>query len=120
MKAYKTNNFYQVYGMTETGPKGMTLAPRDQLRKAGSIGCIGSYGCSMRLMNSDEVEALPGEVGEIYLKTDSVMTGYYNDPQATAAAFHNRWYKSGDVARMDEDWLSIHCGSDEGHDYHRW
>ena len=102
-KRYKTNDFYHVYGMTETGPKGMTLLPRDWVRKAGSIGRIGSHGAHIKLMKTDEVEARPGEVGEIWLKTDSMMIGYYNDPEETAAAFRNGWYKSGDVARMDED-----------------
>ena len=103
MKNYKTNDFYQVYGMTETGPKGMTLPPRDQVRKAGSIGRIGSHGAHIKLMKTDEAEARPGDVGEIWLKTDSMMIGYYKNPGETAAVFRNGWYKSGDVARMDED-----------------
>ena len=103
MKKYRTNDFYQVYGMTETGPKGMTLPPIDQVRKAGSIGRIGSHGAQIRLMKTDDVEAGPGDVGEIWLKTDSMMTGYYKNPEATAEVFKGGWYKSGDVARMDED-----------------
>lgn len=103
MKRYKTNNFYHVYGMTETGPKGTTLPPRDQVRKAGSIGRIGSHGAHIKLMKSDEEDARPGDVGEIWLKTDSMMIGYYKNPEETAAAFKGGWYKSGDVARMDED-----------------
>ena len=103
MKGYKTNNFYNVYGMTETGPKGMTLPPRDQLRKAGSIGRIGSYGAHIKLMKSDDEEACTGDIGEIWLKTDGMMIGYYKNPEETAAAFTDGWYKSGDEARMDED-----------------
>jgi len=41
--------------------------------------------------------------GEIWLKADSMMTGYYNDPQATDQAFIDSWYRTGDVARVDED-----------------
>ena len=103
MNRYRTNSFYHVYSMTETGPKGMTLPPLDQVRKAGSIGRIGSYGAHAKLMKSDREEARPGEVGEIWLKTDSMMLGYYKNPEETAAAFRDGWYQSGDLARMDDD-----------------
>lgn len=103
MKKYRTDDFYQVYGMTETGPKGMTLPPKDQVRKAGSIGRIGSHGAQIRLMKTDDIAAGPGDVGEIWLKTDSMMLGYYKNPEATAEVFKGGWYKSGDVARMDGD-----------------
>ena len=103
MEKYKTDKFYQVYGMTETGPKGMTLPPADQLRKAGSIGRIGSFGAQIKLMKTEAIQAKPGDVGEIWLKTDCMMTGYYNNSTATEEAFRNGWYKSGDLARMDSD-----------------
>ncbi|MBQ7596209.1 MAG: AMP-binding protein [Clostridia bacterium] len=42
-------------------------------------------------------------VGEIYIKGTNVMLGYYNDPQATAEAFDDGWFKSGDYGYIDED-----------------
>lgn len=54
-------------------------------------------------MKSDTEPASPGETGEIWLKSDSMMNGYYKNPEATAAAFINGWYRTGDVARVDED-----------------
>lgn len=103
MAKYKSDRFYQVYGMTESGPTGTTLIPKDQVRKAGSIGRSGLPGCDIVVMkNSDEV-AQPGEVGEIWLKADSMMKGYFRDPEATKEVFEKGWYKTGDVARLDED-----------------
>jgi feruloyl-CoA synthase len=103
MKKYKSDQFYQVYGMTESGPTGTTLPPKDQVRKSGSIGKTGLPGCDVIVMKSSSEEAKPGEVGEIWLKAESMMKGYYRDPKATAEAFSGRWYKTGDMARVDED-----------------
>lgn len=103
MKKYKSENFYQVYGMTESGPTGTTLRPKDQVRKAGSIGKDGLPGCDIVVMKNETEAATPGEIGEIWLKADSMMEGYYKDPEATKEAFSDGWYKTGDMARLDED-----------------
>jgi len=103
MSKYKSSLFYQVYGMTESGPTGTTLLPKDQVRKAGSIGHGGLPGCDVMVMKSDTEAAKPGETGEIWLKADSMMKGYFKNPEATAEAFSGPWYRTGDVARLDED-----------------
>jgi len=103
MKKYKSDKFYQVYGMTESGPTGTTLLPKDQVRKAGSIGKAGLPGCDVIVMKSPTEQAKPGEVGEIWLKADSMMKGYFQNPAATAEAFQGPWYKTGDMARVDMD-----------------
>jgi feruloyl-CoA synthase len=103
MAKYKSDRFYQVYGMTESGPTGTTLMPKDQVRKAGSIGRSGLPGCDIVVMKSATEEAKPGEVGEIWLKADSMMKGYFEDPGATQEVFEKNWYKTGDVVRLDED-----------------
>ncbi len=103
MAKYKSDRFYQVYGMTESGPTGTTLMPKDQVRKAGSIGRSGLPGCDIVVMKSNGEVAGPGEVGEIWLKADSMMKGYFQDPESTKEVFEKGWYKTGDVARLDED-----------------
>ncbi|MEW6642156.1 MAG: AMP-binding protein [Pseudomonadota bacterium] len=102
-EAYRSDRFFQVYGMTETGPGGTTLFPEEQRAKAGSIGRVANPGIDMRVVRSDGGDALPGEIGEIWLKADSNMLGYLDDPVATAQALDGGWYKSGDLARLDED-----------------
>lgn len=104
MSKYKCENWYQCYGMTETGPTGMVLRPKDQLRKPGSLGRIGNPGVDLKVMKSATKQAGPGETGEIWFKSGCMMKGYYNNPEATAEAFTaDGWYKTGDVARLDED-----------------
>jgi feruloyl-CoA synthase len=102
MEKYKSRNFYQVYGMTEAGPSGTVLYPQDQVNKAGSIGITAIPGADVRVMR-DNTEAGPGEVGEIWIKSASMMKGYYKNQEGTAAAFAGHWYKTGDVARLDQD-----------------
>ena len=103
MHKYRSDRFYQVYGMTETGPTGTTLFPSEQVNKAGSIGRTALPGADLKVMKSPTEEAVAGEVGEIWLTADSMMVGYYDDPQATEQAFVNGWYRTGDVARVDQD-----------------
>lgn len=104
MAKYRSDRFIQVYGMTETGPAGMSLQPKDQLRKSGSIGRIGNPGVHIKVMKSAAEQAGPGETGEIWMQSECMMKGYYNNPMATAEVFETGgWYKSGDVARLDED-----------------
>lgn len=101
--AYKSDRFYQVYGMTESGPTGTVLRPEDHKGHAGSIGCQALPGAQLKVMADDKTQAGPGETGEIWLKAGSMMQGYLNRPDATEAAFHDGWYRTGDVARIDTD-----------------
>ncbi|MFE3292007.1 class I adenylate-forming enzyme family protein [Rhodococcus sp. NPDC059234] len=102
-QAYRSENFYQVYGMSEMGPTGTALYPHEQIAKAGSIGRGGMPGVDLRVVRTDGADAGSGETGEIWLAGDTRMLGYLDNDQATAEAFEGRWYRSGDVARVDED-----------------
>ena len=103
LHAYRFGGFQQVYGMSEMGPVGTTLLPADQERKAGSIGHAGMPGVDVRVVTRTGADAQPGETGEIWLRSDTRMQGYLGNPEATANAFEGDWYKSGDLARLDDD-----------------
>lgn len=98
---YRTDRFYYTNGMTETGPGGTLLHPEDLYARPGSIGRP-IAGIEMRLV-VDARDARPGEVGEIWLKSPTIMKGYLNNPEATAEVLADGWYKTGDLARSDED-----------------
>ena len=100
---YRTGGFWHVFGMTETGPSGTALYPEEHDAKAGSIGRAAIPGCDVRVMRGDNVPAGPGETGEIWMKSHSMMLGYFMDPAATEASFVDGWYRTGDVARLDQD-----------------
>ncbi|MER6106434.1 long-chain fatty acid--CoA ligase [Streptomyces sp. NPDC001832] len=89
------------YGLSETSPVAAFNAP-DRPRKAGSIG-LPVRGVELRLVADDGTAVGPGEVGEIAIRGENVMKGYWNRPDATAEAIRDGWFHSGDLARVDED-----------------
>ncbi|MCC9044545.1 AMP-binding protein [Myroides sp. M-43] len=104
MTLYKNTNFYQVFGMTETGPLGMTLYPYEQLTKAGSLGKNSMPGVEMKLINELGNVATKGEIAEIYFRTDSLMSEYLNKEEETKEVFTlDGFYKTGDLVRIDDD-----------------
>ena len=89
------------YGITECSP--LISANRNLYQKAGSVGTP-ILACRVRIDNPDE----NGE-GEICVKGPNVMLGYFNDPEATAAAFDkDGFFRTGDYGRLDEEgWIYI-------------
>jgi len=82
-----------IYGLTETGSCDFFVRPADYATAAGSIGKPGA-GIEFRLD--------PGN-GELQIKTPTVMRGYLDAPEATAAAFADGWFRTGDLARVCAD-----------------
>jgi long-chain acyl-CoA synthetase len=90
------------YGLSETSPVASFNMP-DRERKPGTIG-VAIPGCEMKLVDLDGKDVGPGEgVGEIAIRGDNVMKGYWNKPQATAEAIPDGWFRTGDLATVDED-----------------
>lgn len=103
MTAYGSDNFFQVYGMTEMGPIGSVLYPEEQISKAGSIGAVGLPGVDIRVVTENGGDAAAGEIGEVWMRADTSMREYLNNAEATAAAYQGNWYRSGDLVRIDDD-----------------
>lgn len=89
------------YGLSETSPVA-SFNPPDRPRKAGSIG-LPIRGVELRLVADDGTTVGPGEVGEITIRGENIMKGYWNRPGATTEAIRAGWFHSGDLARVDED-----------------
>ena len=89
------------YGLSETSPVA-SFNHADRERKAGSIGTP-IEGVQFRLVEDDFEDVLSGQVGEIAIRGHNVMKGYWNRPDATAEAIRDGWFRTGDVARVDED-----------------
>jgi long-chain acyl-CoA synthetase len=89
------------YGLSETSPVASFNHP-DRPRKPGSIGTP-IRGVEMKLITDAGEDAPPGEVGEIAIRGHNVMKGYWRKPDATAAAIQDGWFRTGDLARVDDE-----------------
>ncbi len=94
--------FWNFYGQTEIAPLATVLKPEDQLRKAGSAGKP-AINVETRVVNTAMEDVEVGEVGEIVHRSPHLLSGYYNDPGKTAAAFAGGWFHSGDLATVDAE-----------------
>lgn len=91
------------YGISEGGTVfGMPLDRKAIAARAGMCG-VAAMLIDVRLVDADGRDVGAGEVGEIWLKGPSVTPGYWQQPDATARAFQDGWFKTGDAARRDAD-----------------
>ena len=92
----------EMYGLTESGPVATINMPRD--RKTYSIGKA-IPGVDIEIWDEQKRRLPRGKlsIGEIMIRGHNTMSGYLNNPEATAAAFTNGWLHTGDLAWMDEE-----------------
>lgn len=90
------------YGLSETSPVA-TFSDPDRDPRPGSIG-VPIWGIELKLIDP-EWNTVEGHdvIGEIAIRGHNVMTGYLNRPDANAEAMRNGWFRTGDLARRDED-----------------
>lgn len=95
------------YGMTEI--PGVTCNPFEGPQKLGSMGPIGRHPdparpwAQCRVVDDEGRDVADGEPGELWVKTPIIMQGYFRDSEQTANAFHDGWFKTGDLVRRDSD-----------------
>ncbi|NHU85199.1 long-chain fatty acid--CoA ligase [Kocuria sp. JC486] len=91
---------YEGYGLSETSPVVCFNHPVND-RVPGSIGTA-CEGADVRVLDDAGQEAARGEIGEIAVRGQYVMAGYWNQPEVTAAAFTGDFFRTGDLGRQDE------------------
>jgi acyl-CoA synthetase (AMP-forming)/AMP-acid ligase II len=92
---------YDRYGSTEAGVVSC-LRPKDQIRKAGSVGQPLPL-TRVRTLASDGTAQEPGAVGEVAVASPYMFAGYLNMPEETAKVRRGDWFVTGDVGRIDEE-----------------
>src|SRR5699024_11865393 len=86
IETYGTDQFHNLFGMSEMGPTGCLLRPEHQLRKAGSVGRTAMIGNAMRVVKADGTDARPCDTGEIWMSGDTRTREPTHNPATTAAA----------------------------------
>jgi crotonobetaine/carnitine-CoA ligase len=95
------------YGMTEI--PGVTCNPVEGVQKWNTMGPVGRHPdpdrawAQCRLVDDAGNDVAADREGEMWVKTPIVMQGYFRDARQTAEAFHDGWFKTGDVVKRDAD-----------------
>lgn len=90
------------YGATETSSVSTSIGAEDYLARPDSVGPA-VPGCDLRVIDEAGNTLPVGAIGELEIYGGNVVKGYWNNPQATAAAFRDGWYRTGDIVRMDAE-----------------
>jgi long-chain acyl-CoA synthetase len=90
------------YGLTETSSVTTLNSGIDYLHKPDSVGVPVAV-CDVRVVDDAGNDLPIGDVGELWIQGPNVVKGYWNKPEATEAAFGDGWFKSGDLARVDDE-----------------
>jgi long-chain acyl-CoA synthetase len=98
---FPSAGIYDLFGLTETGSCDFCLAPSEQPHGFGTIGRP-TEGVEYRIA---PVENTVAGAGELQIRTPSVMLGYLDEPELTANALDQSFFRSGDLARLREDGL---------------
>jgi long-chain acyl-CoA synthetase len=88
------------YGLSESTCRS-TFNPPDKRRRPGSCGL--PIGNEMKVVDDQDQEVANGELGEIVMRGENILKGYYKDPEATSRAFRGGWFHTGDIGYRDED-----------------
>jgi len=88
------------YGLSESTCRS-TFNPPDERRRPGSCGM--PIGNEMKVVDEDDNEVPDGQLGEIVLRGENILKGYFKDPEANEDAFRGGWFHTGDVGYRDKD-----------------
>lgn len=103
MKVFTGADFTQAYGMTELSPVATLLLPdehHDPVLRRSAGRAVAEL--EVRIVDAFDVEVPRGDVGEVVVRGDSVMQGYWNRDEETATALRGGWMHTGDGAYMDD------------------
>lgn len=95
-----TPHLYESYGANEVSLLAVAT-PEDQILRPDAVGRI-IAGVEAEIVDDDDRPVPPGGTGHIRLRGRGFPTGYHRDPEASAAAFRDRWFYPGDIAVIDE------------------
>ena len=103
LERFETHTGHRIlerYGMSETL---LTLTnPYEGERRPGAVG-FPVPGCEVKVVDEEGHELPRGQIGELWVRGEFLMQGYWNQPELSAAAFTDGWFRTGDVVKADPD-----------------
>ncbi|MEH7352056.1 long-chain fatty acid--CoA ligase [Neobacillus drentensis] len=102
MLLFKTDQFYNLCGLTEAGPGGILLDPEGHKQHLGKGGKP-IFMTETRVVNEEGKDVLPGVIGEFIVRSPMVMKEYYKKPEETKSTLKGGWLYTGDLATIDEE-----------------
>lgn len=92
---------YNCFGQSEMGPLCTVLRPEEHAERPDSAGRPVLF-TEMRVVDAEGADVAPGELGEVVYRSPQLCEGYWEKPEATAEAFRDGWFHSGDLVQIDE------------------
>lgn len=92
----------EMYGCTETSPISVYHRSDSDFGRLGSTGLPGLH-CEVQIVDANNSPLPPDNEGEVLLRGPNIMQGYWRNPEATAAALQDGWFRTGDIGHQDED-----------------
>ncbi|PPJ21078.1 acyl-CoA synthetase [Nocardia nova] len=99
---YPDLGFYNCFGQSEIGPLATVLRPEEHAERPSSCGRPVFF-VETRVVDADGNDVGPGEPGEVLYRSPQLCRGYWDNPEATAEAFRDGWFHSGDLVTRDAD-----------------
>jgi len=93
----------QACGQTEGGPGGILLQHDEVLERPSASGRSAVPNTEVRIIDLEGNDVAPGAVGEMIMRGETMMKGYWGKPEATAETVRDGWVHTGDLASVDED-----------------
>jgi long-chain acyl-CoA synthetase len=103
-RAFPRAELLHVYGTTEATPITTLLPHEERILDTPLIRSCGqpAVGVEIRVVGDSDADLPPGTVGELLVRSPSVMAGYWHKPAATAEVLRGEWYRTGDLGYLDE------------------
>ncbi len=95
--------FMQLCGQTEGGPGGIYSTAAQVQERPDASGRQALMLTEVRIVDADGNDVEPGGTGEMLLRGETIMKGYWNKPEATAATLVDGWLHTADLTRLDDD-----------------
>lgn len=104
-RAFPSAQLVELYGCTETSPLAVAFPGEETMLDDPRLRATGKamVGVEVRVVDADGAERSPGEVGEVTIRGNNVMLGYWNRPEQSEAVVKNGAYHTGDLGYMDPD-----------------